>query len=79
MQKIIKNHAKSCFSIKKLISNSERCAEHPLACRNTQHMCIKLMKYGWKSEQTAEFRVLKTWVGQPCYHVVVTWFPRVQN
>ena len=38
MQKIIKNHAKSRFSIKKLISTRERHAEHPLAGQNTQQI-----------------------------------------
>ena len=31
---------KSCFSIKKLISISERRAEHPFAGRNTQHIKV---------------------------------------
>ena len=43
---------KSCCSIKKLISTSERHAEHPFAGQNTQHMsrliCMpdKLKYYG---------------------------------
>ena len=36
MQKNKKNHAKSCFSVTKLISTSELRAEHPFAGRNTQ-------------------------------------------
>ena len=37
------NDGKSCFSVKKLISTSERCVEHPFAGQNTQqipHCCI---------------------------------------
>ena len=37
MQKITKNNAKSCFSVKKLIPTSERGAEHQFAGQNTQH------------------------------------------
>ena len=34
---------KSCFSIKKIMLTSERCAEHPISGLNTQHL--------WFSEQ----------------------------
>ena len=37
----IKNHAKSCFSVKNLISTSERRAEHLFAGQNTQQADIK--------------------------------------
>ena len=45
-QKWIKNHAKSCFSVKKLISTCERRAEHPFAGRNTQQ-AVELFTNIW--------------------------------
>ena len=36
---------KSCFSVRKSISTSKRCAEHPFAGRNTQHAAYTLY---WK-------------------------------
>ena len=40
--RLLRKNAKSCFRVKKLISTSKRCAEHPFAGRNTQQIvyCI---------------------------------------
>ena len=40
--------SKSCFSVKKLISTSERLAEHPFAGANTQQ--IKICSYDIKHD-----------------------------
>ena len=37
---------KSCFSVKKSISTSEQCAEHPYAGQNTQHMGSFWLEWG---------------------------------
>ena len=41
-----KKDVKSCFGIKKMISTSERYAEHPFAGRNTQHLWSKIWSSG---------------------------------
>ena len=40
LQLMTEKDVKSCFSIKKLISISERRDEHPFAGRNTQHIKV---------------------------------------
>ena len=41
----VSEDGKSCFSIKKLIVNSERLAEHPFADQNTQQAMRTIMQH----------------------------------
>ena len=60
--KIIKIDRKSCFSIKKMISTSNRHAEHPFAGRNTQHLRAGQVARGPVCVQT--FCLVVRWLHQ---------------